>query len=301
MFVFGNYQRTNADIALLGQQFLTVNNAHRNGNFSDWRQSGDNEPINPATGLPFPGDQISPSQFSPVAVGLLPGLPGTDNANGLFFGGGGRDIYHENQFMTRGDWTINDSQRMFVRYFYTHQPRPFRFSDGNLLNQNSSWDSKYWNIAGNHTWMISPTLVNTFTFSWNKTDTYAIHPLTLPDGTQVNMCILGSNMTCNDSYPPMINDFYFGWDIGGDLNENFRRNYTITENVNWIKGKHLIVAGVDVLGEHSQLGTDWGSNPFVWGGNYYAAMNSDANFLLGLRLSVCPGIRAILSDRQPGN
>jgi Carboxypeptidase regulatory-like domain len=283
LFVFGNFQRTDVRQTLTGSELYSINNAHRNGNFSDWAARGDSQPIDPDTGLPFPGDQIPTQRFNPVMVGLLPGLPATDAVSGRFFSGGGLSTSDENMFMTRGDWNINDKQRAFVRYFHTNSVLPGQTAGGNLFLQSSSWDATYWNIAGNHTWMLSPALVNSFTFSWNRTNSFAVQPLTLPGGTQANLASLGANIAYPTQYPPMINSLYFvDFGFGGDLNENFRRNYTITDSLNWIKGKHLIVTGLDILGQSSQIASDYGMNGFVNGGNFYGTMNTDANFLLGL-------------------
>ncbi len=283
LFVFGNFQRTSVRQTLTGSQLYTINDAHRAGDFSDWQARGDAEPIDPLTGQPFPGDQIPLDRFNPVMVGLLPGLPTTSSVTGTFFSPGGRADSDENQFTLRGDWNINDKQKAFVRYFHTKSVLPFEDAGGNFFLQRSSWTATYRNIAVNHTWVLSPTLVNSATFSWNNTNSYAIHPAQLPDGSAVNWATLGANIAVPTQYPPMINDVYFvNFEFGGDLNENYRRNYTISDSLNWSKGKHLIVAGLDILGETSRIATDYGMNAFVNGGDFYGAMNTDANFLLGL-------------------
>jgi hypothetical protein len=80
----------------------------------------------------------------------------------------------------------------------------------------------------------------------------------------------------------MIDTMGFGgWGIGGNFNGFSRRTFSLTDSLSWSKGNHLFVAGMDVLGARELGGTDWGQNPFVWGGVGYSAMNSDANFLLG--------------------
>src|SRR5262249_50858289 len=70
------------------------------------------------------------------------------------------------------------------------------------------------------------------------------------------------------------------WFVQGNFNYLSRRTWSVADNVNIVKRKHLRVAGVDVLHQYWNLGTDWlATIPFFFDGTY--TNNPLADFLLG--------------------
>src|SRR5439155_20172977 len=115
------------------------------------------KPRNPLTGKPSPGNQIPASRFEPTAVNfirqLVP-LPNQPTGQYIFTAPAETD---GNQVMARIDHVLTDKQRLFGRVFH---------DVNNLVNTaglpgiRNFIDYTTWNVALNHSHVISSRLVN---------------------------------------------------------------------------------------------------------------------------------------------
>jgi len=135
--------------------------AERGGDFSRSK----NKPIDPTTNQRYPNDLIPANQISPAAskIGnLLFPLPNT-NGNQLIFNAPGSDT--RNQYVTRFDHSFSSTDLVYVSYFYYDT-----LTDANaglpLFSGFNNWTNNH--LVGNYTKIISPSVVNTFTYTLNR-------------------------------------------------------------------------------------------------------------------------------------
>ena len=135
--------------------------AERAGDFSQSKT----KPIDPLTGQPFPNNQIPANRFSKAAVdigNLLFPLPNI-NGNQLIFNAPGSDT--RNQYVARFDHAFTNNDRLYVSYFYYDT-----YTKANaglpLFNGFNNWTNNH--LVGNYTKIISPTVLNSLTYTLNR-------------------------------------------------------------------------------------------------------------------------------------
>lgn len=169
-FVFFSYQRTTVRQNPI-HSAVVLTAAQRKGDFSsDSQQLSD-----PSTGQPFPGNQVSPSQFDPVAVKLLALLPVGASGTGLSFYNS-RFQQDDNQFVTRIDEDLNQKFRMYGSYIYDHLVEPSVSIPNNVLTAeyNQSWLSQFGVL--NATYIFDPTLTTTVVGSFSRRSNMTTSP-----------------------------------------------------------------------------------------------------------------------------
>ena len=277
LFFFGSYE---------GLTFRSSNTAESampttallQGNFS-----GLPAIIDPSTGVPFTGNQIDPSRFSTASryfmkffdtPNLATTAPGGLGTNFVVNLGTKQDEF---RYQGRGDYTINDKNRLSVMWFDArYVPRVY-----------SGWSPKfggvtnpatYQNVAINYTSTIQPTLTNLATFGFHRIwDRVAAQtagqvdmsklfpqiPAPLPGlGGLANVTILGFNGLYDTG--------------GGGDNE---KTYEWSDTLTCVKGKHLVEAGFSVMHwKFYNYGVD-DNGSFTFTGRYTG--NAFADFLLG--------------------
>ena len=141
--------------------------AERSGNFSDVCPGSDC-PVNPATGLPFPGNQIT---VDPAAAALLPLIPvGTLDVPGA-------SAYNSNitlptswrEELFRIDHNINDKNRLTFRYIHdswnTVESSTI-WTGSSFPTVQTAFDGPGVSMVARLTSSISPTLLNEFVASY---------------------------------------------------------------------------------------------------------------------------------------
>ena len=135
--------------------------AERAGDFSQSKT----KPVDPVSGVRFPDDRIPASRFSKAAVdigNLLFPVPNI-NGNQLIFNAPGSDT--RNQYVTRFDHAFTANDRVYVSYFYYDT-----YTKANaglpLFNGFNNWTNNH--IVGNYTRIITPTILNSLTYTLNR-------------------------------------------------------------------------------------------------------------------------------------
>ena len=238
-FFFGSYQGTNQRRKPTQRSSLVPTAAMRNGDFSGIPRAL----RNPATGEPFPNNQIPTSLFSQSAVKIanewlpLPNPVGTDNPLTLRFEQPMDDDDH--QYLTRVDHTFTDKHRMYGRFWVSRASTPPVLVDGNILS--SAFGRTWQNTVGsvNDTYLISPNLLNNVVVTFNRTNNsnFQIYP---PDYST-----LGINVYNDDTPQWFFNvSGYFGIN-SGDTNTFLRNEIQFVDTVRWTKGRHELATGID--------------------------------------------------------
>jgi Carboxypeptidase regulatory-like domain len=282
LFIFGNYQGTTERRRVNGGSTYVPNNKMIAGDFSDLLPG--TQITDPDTGLPVPGNIFTPDQwatkFNPVAKNFLDVLPRTDDPSGLVSLSGAVRVRDYHEFTIKPDWYLSPKHHISGRVFFDNFTHPKEGGGGNILLTDRSWTARYQNYGGNWLYTIRPNLIHNLVFSYNRLNTYSIPGFETKDGGPVCFKCFGSKV---EEYPTTAPNLMliFGpnW---ATQNTNYinRHNISISDSISWTKGKHLIVAGVDILRQSWDLGTDWLADEiFQFDGNRTKSWFSD--FLTG--------------------
>ena len=272
LFFFGTFQGTRITSAAEGQITFVPTAAQRNGDFSDLPG-----PImDPNTGQPFLNNQIPRERFSPTALFFLdpkwvplPNGPGRQ----LTFAGQS-NTQTENQFMTKIDYNPGKHQ-ISGRYFFTDFDRPAVIPTENVLTASGSGNAvRVQNIAVNHTYIFSPTMLLNSTFGWNRQrgGSLSSAPFSFPDA--------GAKIAATD--PPELSiGITGGFGIGTNHIGVFDRgDFTIREDLAITKGAHELHFGGEIVRISNHI-----INTFTQNGSFnfdgHHTGDGLADFLLG--------------------
>lgn len=161
-FFFFGYQGTRIRTGSLANSAYPATDAERNGDFSN---SIGGVPKDPTTGQPFPGGIIPQDRWDKAGANYMSKMPAA-NAPGGNFTILRPNANDGNQYMVKIDHNLTDRQRLSGRYWK---------SNGNQLSPNGNvpfgtyvYSLIFDNVNVTHTYSLSPTSINLFSFSWNR-------------------------------------------------------------------------------------------------------------------------------------
>jgi len=274
LFIFGNYQQTIEHLTIITGGTSVPSTAMLNGDFSAVQVQ-----LHDPNGIPYPGNQIPITQFSPISLQLEKGLPQTSNPNGNVILNNRVQINDGNEFTVRGDYYISDTQHLSVRYFWDNFNRPAFSGDGDYLDSDRSALARSNNGALQYTWSIRPNIVNDFLFGYNQINSSTTPGLVQPGGAPLSPAALGANIPQPDQTISEL-DVNGGFSISQTPVIQQRHNWIVNDSVSINKGRHSIVLGANVFTEYSLEYAGWGADPQM---NFSGQVtgNSFADFLLG--------------------
>lgn len=234
-----------------GQTFnnLVPSDAERSGNFSDVCP-GANCPVNPATGAPYPNNQVP---VSPQAQTLLPLIPQANLGSRFNAAPAQKTDFREE--LVRLDQNFSDKQRFFFRYIHdswnTATPTPL-WADGDFPTVGTSFVGPGVSLVANLTSTLSPTLLNEAVFSYT-TDHISLNAIgnvsrpadfnmpgifqngyrgLLPNVSIVNTAAYSGGFIAGTGY--------FPW-------HNSNPTYTYKDNLTKIIGSHNLLFGASFI------------------------------------------------------
>jgi hypothetical protein len=228
----------------------------RGGDFSDYPYPLFDPSTTAADGkggfvrTPFAGNLIPKNRFSGVAQRTLPLLPGTD-----FPGYFNNYVNRSNQPSSDDDWSlkvdhqINSKQRISAAYWWVHGNTQINGAVAGELNpgfRDTPTEASGYRI--NHTYTISPTLLNRAGFGYTPTSpTWSHWKLDPREGNKV-LKIPGIPETSR-GYP--ILTFSSLYASLGNSNNNgtdpqFFQNWSGSDDATWVKGAHQVKFGIMV-------------------------------------------------------
>jgi hypothetical protein len=268
LFVFGAYQGTKT------RQFVPDNSAFIP---TAKELTGD---FNGCATLKAPAvnNVLDPNTFSKASLKLLQKLNMVGPAPCGFTTFGIATATNEYQIVGRSDYQISDKQTLFGRYMATtfFQPPPYTL-DANLLNTiQGGRDNLAQSFTLGDTYLISPTTVNSFRATVNRTAIQRTNAdfFSAPDlGVQIF------------SYMPhyLIETMTSGFNIGGGTENaaNFRTTtYQLSDDVNLIRGSHQFAFGA-TLNQWRSAGYANVRSPGTFTFSGAQTGNGLADFLLG--------------------
>ncbi len=269
LFFFGTYQGTTIRNVSLANSAFVLTDAQRQGNFS----ASTRQLIDPVSKQPFPGNIIPASRMEPASVKILQYVPVSPRPDAFTtYDLPVRDT--ENQAMGRVDYNLSN-QRFYGRYFYAGYKREPVVGSTNLISARGGFTDRDQSVSFGHTYNIHPTLLNSFIFSFNRING------TILSGAPFSLPSLGIPIAATD--PPEIivqvtSYFSVGTGHPGAFN---RQNFHFTDSLHWIRGRHEVAVGGDVMKMQVDLINTFRQNgQFRFRGTTYSG-DPRADFLVG--------------------
>jgi hypothetical protein len=276
LFYFGTYQGTTVRSEPSGRVAFVPTAAERSGDFS----SISRQLIDPVTKEPFPGNQIPLSRFSPVSQYFLQYIPLPNRA--------GREANFpttaskedEHQFMGKADYNLANHQ-ISGRYFFTDYKRPAVVPTDNLLAATSDGNIvRVQNITVNHTFTMRPNLMLTSTFGLNRQrgGSRSSAPFGFPEA---GVKIANASQSELKAPPELIVNVTGAFGLSTNhLGDFDRGDFTIRENLTWIRGAHEFHFGGEAVRVSNHI-----TNTYRMDGNFTfnGQLSGDglADFMLG--------------------
>jgi hypothetical protein len=294
LFLFGNFQGTRASEASTSATANTPTAAMLQGDFSavGYQLTG------PFTTINGKINQVNTALFSPGAVALDKSIPLGGNAgSGLVYFNEPVQHPNYNEGTGRLDYILNDKQRMFLRLFIDQLNQPGASIPGNILSGVEGQHGIDLNAAVNHSWTISPTLLNSITGAYITYDldsgtivrSASGQPICLSQFIKVNdppgQCFVNLGVSNGNALYGGASGFSV---FSGQPYQTNRRDWLLTDTVTKVFGKHTMAAGTDILHRHYFEFYGGSVNASVgFNGSYTGNIFSD--YLLGYSTGVSQG------------
>ena len=258
LFYFGSYQGTRFRTANNGQIATVPNATERTGDFSDLL-TGPNpiQLVNPTTGANYNNNQIP---VSPVATYILNHIPLPNGPNDQLLFNGGPDAQNTNEYLAKIDFNIG-KHHLSGHYFQMDYTNPvFIPPPTNLLELRGDAEHLVLkNISVVDIYTISPTFLLSSYFGYNSENgtTLSSAPFSMADagvamavpanlgggnGPVLNVTVGGGGQFTLPGTP------YGVWNRG---------DQSLREIATWMKGKHEVQFGGEVLRVRLPMGNQY--------------------------------------------
>jgi hypothetical protein len=164
LFFFVGLQATTTRQNPLDQTAFVPTAAMRAGDFTAFASPACNNGRQLNLGAPFAGNRIDPALMSRAALNIAAKLPQPIDECGKVFWGS--PVHrNETQLPVRIDYHVNQKHTLLARYMLTtdNKALPFDEAGGNILvTSEPASDDRAHNITFGDTWVVGPTMVNSF-------------------------------------------------------------------------------------------------------------------------------------------
>lgn len=242
LFFFGTYQGTRLANLVEGNSATVFTPAQRNGDFS----SVSRQLVNPYAGnAPFVNNQIPTSLFTPASTKLLSLIPLPNAPGGVAFYNQ-PDDERDNQFMTRADYNLG-KHRIYAKYFYSRYEKDPVSGAQAIITAKQGLNLFDQNISAADTYSITPALLNSFVFSFDRYFT------TVVSGAPFSFASLGIPIA--STTPPELSLSVSGYfSIGTGHPGHFNRHDEhFTDSLHWVHGAHEFSFGGDIMRAENDL------------------------------------------------
>lgn len=165
------------------------------------------------------------------------GVFGVDTPCAVAFGTNNTEINTEQLFNVRGDANISSAQKLSFRYYHDAGVQATGTSPINPLYNSVSHQPSY-QMALTHTWVISPSVVNTVTGSvlW-YTALFGVQNFTKTQALMPDSIAIGEGGANGGGFATVgAGAFPNGRNVG---------HFQVNDDFSWIKGRHTFKAGVN--------------------------------------------------------
>ena len=192
----------------------------------------------PFGGGVYPNNQIPLTHFNPILKQIADNfIPTPVTGNAISYST--VQNYDDDQILVRGDHQLTAKNKISGRYWKSWAAQPGSLDPANYLSvsDNRLWFNKSVSVTDTH--IFSPTVVNSFLFSYNHTNG-PVAPI-YPAKSFTDLGVKMYNDKQAQYYLTVAN--YWGTLNTGDTNDFFRDEYQLSNTVRWSKGRHQITLG----------------------------------------------------------
>jgi len=198
----------------------------------------------------FVGNTIDPSRLSPVALNFLKHVPVSNDPCGrLQYGIPNNNT--EQQALSKVDYTFNEHQTMFARYYYAHYNNPATYDGNNVLTlSRTGQDNQAHSVVAGHNFVLSSNTLNSLHVTFNRT----LNDRPLP--AFFSASDLGSKIFSLVPGYMGISVNGNGFSVGaGATNPGYfnSKTYQIADDLDFVRGPHQLSVGANWI--HSNIAT----------------------------------------------
>jgi hypothetical protein len=298
-FFFVGYQRTILHDKQGGVGSFLPTVANMNGDFSALLSATnpDNpvgkaiQLVNPSTNEPYPGDVINPSTFSPAAVAIMKDMPAVTGDGAIYYQN--PLIEDFNEVIARGDQDLGSADHLTARFYRNSFTYAGVYNPDNLLTYADQSTIPVLNALVSETHTFSPNVLNIFVANYSR-EISTRGPLpNVP-----NIASYGVNIpqpTVNALAGVSATGFFT---FGAGAQAIFaRNNYTLSNDVHWVKGRHNMAFGGHVEFSKVDINNQFDS-PGVFSFNSTTTNYALESFLLGYLYTFVQNNGQYLNDRN---
>ncbi len=333
LFLFGNYQGTRSAAASSENQTYAPTAAMLAGDFSGLSatlcSSGESAicPFTTINGKPNQLDTTKGYSYNPTALQIvkdaLPqvgktgvsttGCTPTEIAAGCVEYTSAAIINNYDEGTGRLDYDVSNAQRLSLISFVNNLVQPSGDTPGNVLSMLplATWQytfaekMQYFNETLNHTWTISPTMVNVASVFWTQMAAHNGSAALTTEGKPfcwseyINVTELPG--TCYlEGFDVGDGGFESGW---YEPSQELRTTYGLYDNFTKTLGRHTIQVGMNLQHQYAAEITQYPTEPELdWAVNGSYTGNGLADYLVGDLYDFTQGAGEVapVSGWQPG-
>jgi hypothetical protein len=265
------------------------------GNYNPVVASGCSVPINPSTGMKFPGDIVP---IDPNAADLLQALVPAPNNGPIGWTSAPSLPTNYRQDLFRIDQNISNKTSVFFRYIHNHwvtdEPGgPWGFTSPGTIEDQYNGPGLSEVLQLTHS--LKPNMLNQVILGWERNQVI-FSPPAAGVASAAGSLDRPSNFTMGRLFPQNNNPLLPGISISGGTPfslsvdttfapwQNYIHNISLQDNFDWTLGSHSLTAGV--YAQRIRAGSPWGSSDTqgfltFTGGGPVTTTNALADMYLG--------------------
>ena len=306
---------TAAEEGTTGTGYADFSNLCTSGFTSGTCNTASQQISNPYTGVAWPNNHIPTTAMDPAATKFLTYFPTATSDSAAGKAGNLVNYFsatqnYLNEDTARVDHEFGANDHMFARYFYDwfQQPgiyNPTNLALGGLESYSSYFQTRYQNALIAETHIFTPNILNNLVLNYQREVSQRGGPPGSFDITALGGSSSGLSQIWQPNVGPYISLSVSNYmKVGSSASAVFERNnYTLNDDVHWVKGQHNFAFGghvelskFDVVNVYNSYGA------FTSGlaGTSLAAanVNTMANFELGFLSALTQGEFELVNDRN---
>jgi Carboxypeptidase regulatory-like domain len=274
-------------------------------NASGFCNTASQQIYNPFTGVEYANNHIPSSDFDPASVAFEKAFPtaSTDAGAGKI---GNTVNYlaatqnYFNEYDARVDHSFGARDHLFGHYFYDWYQQPAIYNPSDLESYTSYFDTRYQNVLLSETHTFTSSLLNNLVLNYQREVSLRGGPPGSPDITAFGV----NNIWQPNTGPYMAASVSGYFKVGSSAFAEFERNnYTLNDDIHWVKGAHSIAFGGHVelsKFDVTNVYTSYGSFSFALSGSSVPTgnVNAMADYQVGFMNSFSQGEFEQVNDRN---
>lgn len=274
-------------------------------NASGFCNTASQQIYNPFTGEEYADNHIPSTDFDPASVAFEKNFPtaATDSGPGKI---GNTVNYfaatqnYLDEYDARVDHNLSAADHLFGHYFYDWFQQPAIYNPSDLESYTSYFNTRYQNALLSETHIFTPNLLNNLVLNYQREVSLRGGPPGSKDITAYDV----NNVWQPNTGPYLMMSVSGYFKAGSSAFAEFERNnYTLNDDLHWVRGSHNIAFGGHVelsKFDVTNVYTSYGNFSFALAGSSLplANVNAMANYQVGFMNAFTQGEFEQVNDRN---